>query len=651
MSFEKKLKKAVESIEVPPQLSPENIEEMLRRLNPVQAEPACDDKPAVKERHISVSGKGKRTVIMRAVAAAAAFAALGVGLSAFNDMQKTTENIESEKDYKAVQIQSYDELYNIYTEIYLNSSTAAVGAENGDGVEINTDETDNNLLPAVTESVTPPSSGAVESAESVTTAAVTEYKEEVTEPVITRSDFSDADIVKRDDNSVYYLCSGTLYAVDKETLTVKAEIESEYAPFEMYVRGSSLVLISNSKGDSEENVVAEIYSTASGVPEKISVYKQNGSYTSARVDESGVLYLMTGYTDYHDAPLDEFGALENYVPAYYVNGEKRFVAANDISIPWDANNTDYTVISCVDCNEPENVSVKAVLGSGSNSYCSEDTLYVTGFSSSEGKEYTSVTSFSLSGNGLEYKASVVLEGELISSGSMAQTGTLFRIACRSYDENGMAVTDIYTLDSLLNVALKTDSLLPGTIIGKVRFEDSMASLYEPGGEDPVLIIDLTEKAAPADKESIKSYPAAYVSKFGDGMIGITSEGSQLKLIMYDGDSGEMINEIGFAQLEGVTSPALSDKNALLVDEVNGIIGVPVSGTTVFGTVSQYYVFTYTAEDGFIQKPVIEYNDISDGYNFERAMVEDDGTLLIVGSGCMVSVQLSDMTVIDKVDLN
>lgn len=644
MSFEKDLRKAVESIDIPEELLPVNIEAMLRNADrSAQKNTSADIDRSEK----ITAKKTNRTIIMRTIAAAAACIALAGGFAAVRQQTAKPVDIESEINYEAVQVQSYDELYSIYTGIYLNSeaNSETAAAENGDGVEIITDDTAITDVPAATE----------------TTPAITEAPAEDTSRKnidAVCSDFSDADIVKSDDSSIYYICGGTLYVVSKDNMAVKQEITTENPPFEMYVRGNSLVLVSEEKasGDKSEdgrdhtNVVIDIYTISSDSLTHIKTYKQNGEYNSARIDDNGVLYLVTGYSNYRGAPLDENADLDNYVPGYYIDGEKHYVAAEDITVPQGANNTDYTIISSVKCSEPVNISVKAVLGSNANAFCSDDTLYVAFSGTKDGKSYTAVTSFAISESGLSYKASGTVEGELISRYSMAESEGGFRIACRSFDENGMAVTDIYTLDSSLAVISKADGLLPGVIIGSVKFDGNYASLIENNRTDASLVVDL-DQSAPVENAEIKCFIAPYVSKLSDGlMAGITACEDEnggyngLRLELYSADSGEKISETVFARFPKVQSPALSDKKAMLIDIDNKIVGIPVSSVNEFGVKNQYFVFGYD-ENGFTQKGVFEYNDIDDSYTFERAVVTD-GVLYIIGSGRMVSVDLDDMTVAD-----
>lgn len=643
MSFDSELKKALDNIEVPEELMPYNIEAMLRKAGKQEINTtAVPEESSVK----IIARSAKRTVIMRTLAAAAACVALAAGFTAFREENARPAEIESRKEYEAVQVQSYDELYNIYTGIYLNGSDeAAKGAENGDGIEIITDDETANSETGISE--------ATETTPAITEAAPATETEKTQENIeAVRSDFSDADIVKSNDKCIYYICGGTLYAVSKQDMAVVAEITEENPPFEMYIRGNSLVLIgehtASEPSDSSEhtNVCVDIFDISEGVPVRLKSYKQSGVYTSARIDDSGILYLVTGYSDYRAEPLDETADLESYVPSYYIEGEKKFVAAEDIIVPPGANNTDYTVISAVRCSDPVNVTVKAVLGSSADAYCSDDSLYVASSGTKDGAVYTSVTSFDIAENGLVYKASGSVDGELVSRYSMAESGGKFRIACRAYNENGMITTNIYTLDSSLEVVSESKGLLPGVIAGSVKFDGDYASIFENGKTEPSLAVDLDRSGLTTDNTA--GFMAAYVNSFGDDlMVGITSAENGLKLELYGAADGIKLSEISFAQMPDVTSPALSDKKAMLIDNENGIIGIPVSAVTEFGVKNQYYVFGCN-RDGFTEKGVFEYNDLDNSYRFDRAVVTD-GVLYIIGSGRMVSVSLADMTVIDVFD--
>ena len=80
MSFDNELKKALDSIEIPEELLPQNIETMLRMAGKQEIKKVSAD----EERSVKITAsRTNRAVIMRTLAAAAACVALAVGFTAF----------------------------------------------------------------------------------------------------------------------------------------------------------------------------------------------------------------------------------------------------------------------------------------------------------------------------------------------------------------------------------------------------------------------------------------------------------------------------------------------------------------------------------------------------------------------------------------
>ena len=658
MSFDNELRMKISQIEVPDELSPENIEAMLLEMG---VSPVDDDSAdtVVRKKNITVN----RWVVMRTVAAAAACLALAVGVWAYGDAADTeTIELEDEIEYEAVKsVDTYDELYSIYTGIYLRNSDGNAAAY-GDGVEITDSET------ASTETET-----AAESQESGTAAETTATVSEIeTEPEIvpesTEADtdadaaaiagLADADIIASYNGCTYYISSNTLYVVSQDDMTVLSRTELSQSAAEMYCQGGYLVIISAENVSdeaslrSESNVVVDIYdisSAAAGVPEHIRTYKQNGELTSIRMSEEGVLYLVTVYSDYRTEPLNENASVESFVPGYYIDGEKYFIAPSDIIVPTSANSTDYTVVSSINCGESGSVSVKAVLGSCISAYAAEDMLYIAGMGVEDGVGYTTITSFELSADGIAYSANGSVEGNLISKSSISEWDGCLCVATFAGTNSEKTVT-VYVLDRSLNVVKSTGQLLAGSDVAAVVFEDGYASIYTSDSAEPEMVIDLSQEELSQSAETA-SYYAPYTNRFSDSlMVGITAvynddgDAQALKLEMYSTDSGELVDDITFAEYSGVASSALTDRKAMLVDEESGIIGIPVSSVNEFAVKNQYYVFTYNDESGFIENGVIEINDLDFSFAFERAVIEGD-TAYLFGSGRAVSVRLSDMSVL------
>ncbi len=607
MSFDKELERAVGEIEIPDSLSPENIGQMLMSANIVQLDPEdipellISDKLDRKKIRMS-----KRSILIRTAAAAAAFAALAGGFAALNANNAHIDPIASEKEYMAVQeVQSYGELYDIYTGI----SNAQSGAANGDGVEIPTE-------PAAT------GAGDVTETAPVTTEYVPEVTsiQEVTEPEVTevvRSDFSDADIVKSSDSHIYYLCEDTVYSVDKSGMKTDSKTVSGISPFEMYISGDSLILIGSGTGSGMYSTAAEIYDISGGTPVLAHDYSLGGDYVSAR-SENGIVFLVTSLTG---SAMGENAGMESYVPSYYADGVRAFLSASDISVPQTANNTGYTIMTMINA-ENGRVSAKAVLGNA-EVYCSADTLYVVGGASEDGKNVTNVTSFSVDDGILGYKASAKLDGSLIGK-SMAETEGLFRIACST--ENG---TNIYSLDDGLEIVSSSEGLIPDKAIGSVKFEDSVAVLNERHGPESVLVVDLDRSKEVEDT----TFFTGSVNKLTDEIsISFTKNENGL-LLTAVGTTGEIEDSYQFENADA-DSEALRDRNAMLIDSGRMVIGVPVRS----GDMSRYYIFSYSADGGFMQLGVV---DSPDGVPFERAVVDGD-RIIMIGSGGMISVALDDL---------
>lgn len=688
MKFEERLSEIINEVEVPDELLPQNIAEMLRERSAV----------SVKEtpKNVSRDSAQRRAIIIRTSAAIAACAVFAVGMLAYGGERESQKQLEAPIKYEATYPDSYDTLYDIYTGITLNGGDA------------------------------PDSERTVgEEAAGIPDARISDDG-----TVNDHTDFSDpniseADIVKTDGSYLYCLKESTLCIISLETMEVVSEIESSLEPpVEIYIEGDRLILISKEKqelyiidngtpkadissseaqdsapapgvpaqdadskqtadensGTPEEtvsddgtgasaygggtygedgksaipasssavsrtNAAVDIYNISDPAnPYHTTAYKQNGSYVSSKI-AGGVLYLVTAYSDYRVKPLDAREDLDSFVPAYYLNGEKHYLAAEDIIIPGGAASTDYTVVSAINTNSTETAaSVKAVLGSNRNAYCSADTLYVVG----EGKkdrEYSIISSFALSDGGITYRSSGAVDGRVLGHKSMNEYGGLFRIAAETTDEDGNTSVSVYVLDKSLTVINSAGQLFPEGKASAVRFERNFARIIDEESGEPVIVLDLSANP-PALAQSLTGNSAYLYSCSDDMLFGIgKAQGGGLALTMYDADTGLTVNGTVFADGEGeVFSKALTDRRAVLIDEDKKLIGVPVYSHNEFGTKNSYYVFTYDENGAVTQKGVIDSLDIDDSSVFRRGSINGDA-LFIVGGGRIISARLSDLKVI------
>ena len=650
MTFDEKLNELISEVEVPDELSPENIAKMLKaqKASSVSSE-------SEKNRNIKLSptiAAQRRTIIIRTSAAVAACAVFAAGMLTFNEHNKEAEQIDEQISYAAVSPDSYTELYNIYTGIYL------------DGTESDAPDAGDTDISAPTQTIY------LAPDEPEETLGSSFDFSDINDPRVSR-----ADIVKSDGTNLYCITDNKLYIVFLETMEVTAEIENKLnPPVELYISGNKLILMSkeneeitvvdtpadtavqessetySNRSDAavcRTNVVVDIYNISDKTnPVHTTTYKQNGSYTSSRIVD-GILYTVTGYCNYRNKPLDKDADLDSFVPAYYINGEKKYIAAGDITVPANANSTDYTVVSAIDIESgAQSAVVKAVLGNSKNVYCSADTLYIVGVGKSkENTDYSIITSFDLSGSGMTYKTSSSVAGKVIPS--MNEYNGLFRMATRIVDEDGIMSTAIYALDETLTVVNSAGQLMEGHNITAVRFEESFASLYVNNDSEPAMVIDISSNP-PVQAQALEGSSAYLCGFSSDKLIGINKEETGLSVAMYSSENGLMYDTAAFAEdCADADSAAFTDTRAVLADTERSVIGIPVYSHNEFGTRNQYFVFEYK-DDSFILKGSVEYNDIDDSGIFKRAVIEGD-ILYIISDTRIVSVQLDDMKVIGALE--
>ncbi|MBQ4364590.1 MAG: beta-propeller domain-containing protein [Oscillospiraceae bacterium] len=654
MNFDEMLASEIEKIEVPEGLLPENIEIMLEFAN-IEQLPAEDIPELCISEKLTENGRIKehkaRLPLIRTLAAIAACVAVVGGSMAINRNNAVDhpDTIAGSKTYEAVQqVSSYDELYSIYSGIY-SQNYALSDEEIGDGVEISTDSSLPSDTAAVTAAVTEPVVSSPDNKPAARPAAKTSAKatdpeprieEDVYDELPIRSDFSDADIMKSKNGRIYYLCEGILYTVDDTDFKVMGVTESEYSPFEMDIYGDSLLLVSREN----DFTAAQIYDISAGEPVLIKTYKQNGSYVSSRVADDGTLYIVTsGYGN--GEPGSSFAALDTYVPKYYIDGQSYYIEPDNVFVPQSANSIDYTVISAIPA-DGENISAKAVLGSGSHVYLSDNTLYVTGVSHDSETPVTSITAFTISGGSLNYRAETTLEGVPAGRRAMCQYNGQFRIALRAADTSSSAA--IYTLDSDLSVISARKDLYLSSPDAVARFDGDTAIFSIPFGGDEILTVDLNEtQSIQTETETESSFvPETTYIEESDHIKVSVSDG--ILTIRSDDADGNTISVFTVDDMSFVDSAAINDDKALLTEPGRHLVGVPVSGYSNGLYENRYYLFDIY--DGVLTlKGTAMFNDLGDDFIFNRSILRDN-EIVLVGTGKMVTIDADTLEVKDITEL-
>lgn len=632
IEFDMELRSEIEKIEVPDELLPENIAAMLKAKAPQKENELRAVQPVIR--------RTRSSVVFRSVTAIAACAALIAGFAIYSGRANEPAGLDTEIEYKDVsRPDSYDDLYDIYTQIYLNESSADASDECPDDIS------------------------ASDFADSL----------------------SDADLIKADNGAIYFVGGGKLYKVTENGMAACASVGSK-TPVDMYITGGKLILISENylsadksadtlnafdvpadnadepingasglSGESSTSddglrngVSADIYDISDGV-KYLESFTQSGEYVSSRV-YGGNLSIVTNYSNQSTEPLGEESDLDNYVPCYDLNNKRIYVAAEDIYVAADAASTEYTVVSSYNINGGA-ISVKAVLGSSGKVFCSGDTLYIVNAGQRENdKPYSAISAFSL-GNTIEYLTGGSVEGSIIGS-SLSEYNGCLRAAAVNTMEDGTICTDIYVLDSDLNVVNSAGQLLPGEEIRRVTFTDRYVSLYTDKLSPPELVLDLSANP-PTVAHDMMDSDASYFVSFGDDLIlgvGKTSETSDnaYELSMFSSSTGVMYDCVSFGQGNNISSDAANRRRSLLVNSNLGIIGMPVSYSDEFGEHGCYYLFSYTSDNGFTNIGKIEYTDPDKRGEFHKAIVSSD-TIYLISDARVVAARISDMSVIQVFD--
>jgi len=656
MKFEERLSEIINEVEVPDELLPQNIAVMLKEKD-------ARSKMAEEHRNIkrnSSPSLRRRSIIIRTSAAAAAFAVLAAGAVAFG-RDSGQSGLEPPIAYEATSPDSYDALYNIYTGITINGSDKTDGERAADempGFSEASDivKTDGRYLYCLKDGML-----CIISPETMETVSRIECA--ANPPVEMYIDDNRLILISKE-KEIFIPDSGN------ETADPESSSDGYFAP-ESDVPADDTVIYSLSENNSDvpgmtapddktgtatgggnsavprrsrTNAAVDVYDISDPAnPVHTTAYKQNGRYVSSKI-KNGILYLVSVYSDYRVKPLDTQADLDSFVPAYYLNGIKNYLAAENIIIPSNASGTDYTVVSAVDIRSGETAAVKAVLGSGRNVYCSDNTLYIADVGRKD-RTYTVISSFDLSGGGITYRASGSVEGAVLGQNSMDEFGGLFRIATETVDEDGVTTVSVYVLDNSLTVVNSAGQLFPGGKASEVRFEQRFARIIDSESGKAVLTLNLSEDPPAAVQKLMENEACLYYSAGANAFVGVGSENGRVILTMTDCETGLMIDStnVGGDSGSSVSSAALTDGDALLVDEENGIVGVPVYSESEFGIQNNYYVYSY-GKSGFTEKGVIEYVDVDDSMIFRRGFVKD-GTLYVVGKGRITAARLSDMKVI------
>ena len=591
-----KIRHSAEGIEIPEQLTPQSVEEKLKR--------------EAQQKKIQ-----RRKIMIRWMEAAAVLAIVAAGgtqtelykqwkepaLSSDADMEKPVAEQDTESSVQPEEVtasgefkqaDSEEELYKTLQELEKQTGSYARGG-------------DIMLLEESAEIATMDAGVADTAANQKVTGEADFSQTNVREAGV-----DEGDVVKTDGSYLYILkSSGSVRIVDIRETKMKevAEIQPEKlneSIEDLYLDGDRLMLVTTGYESSMEEAESDMYTvnryqyTALTVyditerehPEMTGRITQEGDYLQSRKNGNYV-YLLTQYSPSLGDSFEDSSVMP------LVNEQK--LAISDVYLPDQTSQPDYLVASGINIQDPENViSSKAIVSGAADFYMSSDNLFICNNNWNDGKSSTEILRFACEDGEITAGAMCELPGFLNDTFSLDEYQGYLRVLLTE-DSNGES-NSLYILDADMQVTGAIRDLADGETIRSARFMGTMAYFVTFRQTDPLFCADLSDPDNPQILSELKLTGfSSYLHPYGDHLllgVGYEAEeetGSQtgVKLSMFDISDPSQVAELDKYVIKGASYlPSDYNYKAILADGEKNLIGFVCDG--------EYLVFSYDEEKGF-----------------------------------------------------
>ncbi len=591
-----KIRHSAEGIEIPEQLTPQSVEEKLKR--------------EAQQKKIQ-----RRKIMIRWMEAAAVLAIVAAGgtqtelykqwkepaLSSDADMEKPVAEQDTESSVQPEEVtasgefkqaDSEEELYKTLQELEKQTGSYARGG-------------DIMLLEESAEIATM-DAGAADTAANQKVTGEADYSQ----TNVREAGVDEGDVVKTDGSYLYILkSSGSVRIVDIRETKMKevAEIQPEKlneSIEDLYLDGDRLMLVTTGYESSMEEAESDMYTvnryqyTALTVyditerehPEMTGRITQEGDYLQSRKNGDYV-YLLTQYSPSLGDSFEDSSVMP------LVNEQK--LAISDVYLPDQTSQPDYLVASGINIQDPENViSSKAIVSGAADFYMSSDNLFICNNNWNDGKSSTEILRFACEDGEITAGAMCELPGFLNDTFSLDEYQGYLRVLLTE-DSNGES-NSLYILDADMQVTGAIRDLADGETIRSARFMGTMAYFVTFRQTDPLFCADLSDPDNPQILSELKLTGfSSYLHPYGDHLllgVGYEAEeetGSQtgVKLSMFDISDPSQVEELDKYVIKGASYlPSDYNYKAILADGEKNLIGFVCDG--------EYLVFSYDEEKGF-----------------------------------------------------
>lgn len=407
-------------------------------------------------------------------------------------------------------------------------------------------------------------------------------------------DVDEGDIIKNDGKYIYiadsYNSKISIFETNSGSSELISSISFEDYADNMYLYGDKLAVISSDHYDDKTScVIYDISDKAE--PQKLSSLSQDGYYLSSRaVDDQ--LYLITNkYADYYDSSDIKYNEL---IPHVFCSAEGKASDSNgalDIDDIYSVKNPidpNYVIISSLDIGSTYEITdQKAILGAGTDVYCTTENLYVTNEEYTSDIEKTHIMKFSLKDGEIDLTAQGDVNGTAINQYSMDEKDGNLRIATTYFNQNYDECNTVFVLDEQLNVIGNSGKFAKNESIQAVRYIGNTAYVITYENTDPLFVIDLSQPTAPEVKGSVNitGFSSMLHPVDENTLIGIGYADEELangqwidgvKIVLFDISDSSNPKVLDSLTLKGTYSEAQYNPKAFMVNDDEGYYAIPIS---------------------------------------------------------------------------
>ncbi len=495
--------------------------------------------------------------------------------------------------------------------------------------------------------------------ESIEDAAMNKQEESSSRTNTQVENVDEADIVKVDQNYIYYISEQKIVIIDatspKDSKKIsEIKYEENFNARELYINNNKMIVIGgkydnytttcktvNKKGDiayiNNKSVII-LYDIADrSNPKEIRKIEVNGNYLSSRMIGDNIYFAST-QNIYASSMLkidkEELNETD-YMPKYsdtLTNEENKCIDYSRIYCFEEMENTNYLMLVGFNIENSEDVDIQTFLGAGEYLYASEKNMYIAVSQTKYDKNYnfknssTHILKFALNNGKIKFDAETDVNGIVNNQFSMDENGEYFRIATtvgKTWDMDKNTSNNLYVLNDKLEEVGKITKFAKAEKIYSVRYVGNKAYVVTFKEVDPLFVIDLSNPSKPKILGELKipgystylhPYDETHLIGFGydtkaDGTR-ITTNG--LKMVMFDISDFENPKELFKITVSDQNAYSSLEYNhkALLYSKEKNIIAFPL---TIYGNKlkSKAVIYQIGLDKGFTLK-----GEISNNYDYD-----------------------------------